>query len=449
MISNESSSQAKQMPASGRGNSLDLAPEVSELRYRRLFETAQDGILILDANTGKIIDVNPFLLDLLDYPFESMIGLRLWEIGQFKDIAANQAAFEALRTNEYIRYENLPLRTKTGKEIQVEFVSNAYFVGSEKVIQCNIRDISARAEFQAASKSHAAALELAGRARDEVIAVLSHELRTPLAAISSMIDLLELGHGEVGMPDKTELPPLFDKAALAFIRHNVQSLVSLVTELLDFTHIADDALGLELVRLDAHEVIRFALKNLESQEKGVGIGIDLRLQARHSHIRADALKLEQVFSNLIGNALKFTPQGGKVSIVTRNGASGKLVIEVNDTGIGIPTDTLSRIFSPFEQGDSSIHLRYGGLGLGLSIARTLVKAHGGTLEVESEGPGQGAKFTARFKIDDSASGKATQADAPSAANTDRSAPSASGSSRHAGIFCNYGGESKQPNRVPA
>jgi len=77
--------------------------EVSELRYRRLFETAQDGILILDADTGKIIDVNPFLLDLLDYPFETMIGLQLWEIGRFKDIAANQAAFEALQTNEYIR----------------------------------------------------------------------------------------------------------------------------------------------------------------------------------------------------------------------------------------------------------------------------------------------------------------------------------------------------------
>src|ERR1044071_10042708 len=124
MTSNASINQGKLMPASGRGNPLELALEVSELRYRRIFETAQDGILILDANTGKIIDVNPFLLELLDYPFESMIGLRLWEIGLFKDIAANRAAFEKLQTEEYIRYENLPLRTKTGREIQVEFVSN-------------------------------------------------------------------------------------------------------------------------------------------------------------------------------------------------------------------------------------------------------------------------------------------------------------------------------------
>jgi PAS domain S-box-containing protein len=401
MISNAPISQGNLMPASGRGNSLELALEVSELRYRRLFETAQDGILILDADSGKIIDVNPFLLDLLDYPFESIIGLQLWEIGLFEDIAANQAAFEKLQTEEYIRYENHPLRTKAGKQIQVEFVSNVYFVGSAKVIQCNIRDISVRAEFQAASKSHADTLELADRARDEVIAVLSHELRNPLAAISSIIDVLELGHGEIGTPDKKDLPPQFDKSALAFIRRNIQTLVHVVDELLDFTHIANDALGLELEMVDAHEVIGFALKNLESQQKGTGIGIDLRLEAPHRYIRADALKLEQVLSNLIGNALKFTPEGGKVSIVTRNEASGKLVIEVSDTGIGIPADALSRIFSPFEQGDSSIHSRFGGLGLGLSIARTLIKAHGGTLEVESEGSGQGAKFTVRFKIDDS------------------------------------------------
>jgi PAS domain S-box-containing protein len=410
MISNASISQAQLMPASGRGNSVELAPEVSELRYRRLFETAQDGILILDANSGKIIDVNPFLLDLLDYPFESMIGLQLWEIGLFEDIAANQAAFKKLQKEEYIRYENRPLRTKAGKQIQVEFVSNVYFVGSAKVIQCNIRDISVRvrAALQAASKSHADTLELAARARDELIAVLSHELRTPLSAISSMIDLLELGHDTVGMPDQADLPPLFDKSALAFIGRNVQSLVRLVTEFLDFTHIANEALALELVKVDAHAVIRFALKNLETQQKGAGIGIDLRLEARHSHIRGDALKLEQLLSNLIGNALKFTPKGGKVSIVTRNEADGGLVVEVSDTGIGIPAEALSRIFSPFEQADSSIHSRYGGFGLGLSIAHTLTKAHGGALYVESEGSGQGAKFTARFKIDDSLADLTTQ-----------------------------------------
>jgi PAS domain S-box-containing protein len=390
----------KLMRDGGTGHSLKIALEASELRYRRLFETAQDGILILDANTGKIIDVNPFLLDLLDYPFESMIGLRLWEIGQFKDIAANQAAFETLQTNEYIRYENLPLRTKAGKEIQVEFVSNVYFVGTDKVIQCNIRDISARSKAADASRGHVATLELAGKARDEVLAMLSHELRIPLAAISSMIDVLEQGHDVIGRPDQKELPPLFDKAALAFMHRNVQSLVRLVTNLLDFTHVTNGHLRLELVAVDAHQVIRFAIKNLESQQKSNGVGIELNLQARRSEIRADWGKLEQVLSNLIGNALKFTPRGGRVSIVTRNEESCKLVIEVSDTGIGIPAEALLRLFLPFEHGDSSIHPRFGGLGLGLSIAQTLVEAQDGTLEVESAGLGQGSKFTARFNVDD-------------------------------------------------
>jgi hypothetical protein len=127
-----------------------------------------------------------------------------------------------------------------------------------------------------------------------------------------------------------------------------------------------------------------------------------------------------------------------------------LVIEVSDTGIGIPADAFSRIFSPFEQGDPSIHSRYGGLGLGLSIARTLVKAHGGSLEVESEGRGRGAKFTARFQIGDSVSRKAMQADIPNDANSERSAASTSGDKPHAGIFCNAGGvESDQPNHAVA
>ena len=247
------------------------------------------------------------------------------------------------------------------------------------MIQCNIRDISVRAKFQAASKSHADTLELAAKARDEANAVLFHELRNPLAAISSMIDLLELGREIADRPDETKLPPVFDKSALAFIRRNVQSLVRLVNELLDFTHVASEAFALELVKVNAHQVIRFALKNLEGQQRGAGIGIELRLEARQRDVRGDALKLEQVVANLIGNALKFTPRGGKVSIITRNEGDDTLVLEVSDTGIGIPAEALSRIFSPFEQGDSTIHPRYGGLGLGLSIAQTLTQAQGGTV----------------------------------------------------------------------
>jgi PAS domain S-box-containing protein len=114
----------------------------SELRYRRLFEAAQDGILILNAETGMIEDVNPFLIKMLGYSHEEFVGKKLWEVGAIRDIEASQATFEALQESQYIRYEDLPLKAKDGRLIQVEFVSNVYLVGSEKVIQCNIRDIT-------------------------------------------------------------------------------------------------------------------------------------------------------------------------------------------------------------------------------------------------------------------------------------------------------------------
>lgn len=122
----------------------------SELRYRRLFEAAQDGILILDAETGAITDVNPFLIKMLGYSREEFVQRKLWEVGAFRDIKASQEAFEALQKNAYIRYEDLPLKSKSGRLIDVEFVSNVYLVDGVKVIQCNIRDITERKRAQEA-----------------------------------------------------------------------------------------------------------------------------------------------------------------------------------------------------------------------------------------------------------------------------------------------------------
>lgn len=142
----------------------EFSLKVSELRYRRLFETAQDGILILDAETGMITDVNPFLINMLGYSRDEFVKKKLWEVGAFKDIEASQNAFEALQKNEYIRYEDLPLKTKDGRLVEVEFVSNVYLVGSEKVIQCNIRDITERKLVQdALLKSEAFLRELSTR----------------------------------------------------------------------------------------------------------------------------------------------------------------------------------------------------------------------------------------------------------------------------------------------
>ncbi|MBK5274679.1 MAG: PAS domain S-box protein [Desulfuromonadales bacterium] len=132
---------------------VDQSLRNSEIRYRRLFESAQDGILILNAETGAISDVNPFLIDMLGYSREEFVEKKLWEVGAFKDIEASRNSFLALKKNKFIRYENLPLKTKDGRLVQVEFVSNVYLVGDEKVIQCNIRDISDRKRAEAALRA--------------------------------------------------------------------------------------------------------------------------------------------------------------------------------------------------------------------------------------------------------------------------------------------------------
>ena len=122
--------------------------QTSETRYRRLFETAQDGILVLDADTGHINDVNPFLADMLGYGPGEFLGRKLWEIGAFRDTEASKAAFAELQRKGYVRYEDLPLSTKDGREIAVEFVSNVYLVNHHKVVQCNIRNITERKQAE-------------------------------------------------------------------------------------------------------------------------------------------------------------------------------------------------------------------------------------------------------------------------------------------------------------
>ena len=144
--------------------SADSALKTSELRYRRLFEAAQDGILILNADTGQIDDVNPFLTDMLGYTREQLLGNKLWEIGPFKDTKDSKAQFRELQQEAYVRYDDLPLETRAGKAINVEFVSNVYQVNGGKVIQCNIRDITKRKQAEAKRKEYSRKLQvLSGR----------------------------------------------------------------------------------------------------------------------------------------------------------------------------------------------------------------------------------------------------------------------------------------------
>jgi PAS domain S-box-containing protein len=159
---------------------MEEALKTSETNYRRLFEAAQDGILVLDAETGQISDVNPFLLEMLGYSHEELLGKKLWEIGTFRDIEASKSTSSELKSKGYVRYNDLPLETKDGRPIAVEFVSNVYIVDHHKVIQCNIRDTTER-------KLNAEALQKAHNELERQAV----ELRTALSEIKIMKDQFE------------------------------------------------------------------------------------------------------------------------------------------------------------------------------------------------------------------------------------------------------------------
>ena len=157
----------------------ELELRFSEARYRRLFETAQDGILILDAETGKIADVNPYLTDMLGYSKAQLTERHIWELGFPDDMAANREIFRELREKEYVRYEDLPLESSIGKVLDVEFVSNVYRVEDYKVIQCNIRDITDRKRSEDTIKKLLAE-------KDLILREVHHRIKNNMSTISSL-----------------------------------------------------------------------------------------------------------------------------------------------------------------------------------------------------------------------------------------------------------------------
>jgi len=171
--------------------STEYALKVSELRYRRLFETAQDGILILNADSGQIDDVNPFLTDMLGYSRKQLLGNKIWDIVPFKDVEASKAEFRELQREAYVRYEDLPLETSSGKSINVEFVSNIYQVNGDRVVQCNIRDITKRRRAEEKLKGYSRQLQVLSRRlveaqeteRREIARELHDEIGQALTAI--------------------------------------------------------------------------------------------------------------------------------------------------------------------------------------------------------------------------------------------------------------------------
>src|SRR6266478_1572455 len=224
--------------------------------------------------------------------------------------------------------------------------------------------------------------ERASEAKDRFLAMLSHELRTPLTPVLASVFMLE----------REDNVPKVMHESLQLIRRNVELEARLIDDLLDLTRISKGKVQLSFEIVDAHTLLRNALEICQSEIEQKKL--ELRSEsATKVYLQADPARLQQIFWNLIKNAVKFTPKGGKLSIRTTNDGDGQFCLEVEDSGCGIDPEVLPRIFHAFEQAGRT---QLGGLGLGLAITKALVEAHQGSIRAESQGRDRGAKFTALF-----------------------------------------------------
>jgi PAS domain S-box-containing protein len=360
----------------------------SELRYRRLFESAKDGILILNADTGKVTDVNPFLVDLLGFSYESFLGKAIWDLGIFNDIIANLDKFIELQKKEYVRYEHLPLKTVDGRIIEVEFVSNVYEIKHRKVIQCNIRDITERRkeeknrEVLQEQLLQSQKLEAVGR----LSAGIAHDFNNILTTI--------IGNAEMVMMDtekddhRREMVKEIIKAA--------EKAAGLIRQLLIFSRkqiLQPMVLNLNVIVKDLEKMLRRII--------GEDIELRINLAPDLGQVEVDISQIEQVIMNLCVNAKDAMPKGGHLTIETRNVDLDEeyakthlsvtpgpyVMLAVSDSGTGMAPEVLSHIFQPY----FTTKEQSKGTGLGLSTIYGIVNQNKGNIYVYSE-PGKGSVF---------------------------------------------------------
>ncbi|MFZ0825804.1 MAG: ATP-binding protein [Verrucomicrobiia bacterium] len=373
----------------GNGNGTELRSEqaihASELSYRRLFEAAKDGILILDVDTGRINDVNPFLTKLLGYSHGEMVGKTVGELSPFKDIVSNHAMLERLQKDGYVRYDDLPLETRDGRHIAVEFVSNVYRAGVSNVIQCNIRDISERKRIEAEHIIECRRLEaqFLGAQKMEVIGQLAggvaHDFNNLLGVIIGYCDMLT-----------SELAP--DSPLRIYteeIRLASQRATGLTRQLLVFSR----KQSVQPVVLDLNDTVKDLAKMLQRLiDERIAMVIVPGKQI--GHVMVDSGYVWQLLMNLVVNARDAMPNGGKLTIATRNvtldesyarshaGAKpgDHVMLSVSDTGTGMSDEVKAHLFEPFFTTKPSGK----GTGLGLTTCQTIAQQSGGHIEVDTE-----------------------------------------------------------------
>lgn len=353
----------------------------SEIRYRRLFEAARDGILILDAISGQIVDVNPFIIQLLGYSYDELLGKELWEIGTFKNIGYSQFAFIELQIRGEIRYEDMPLVTKDGKSINVEFVSNVYVSEHEKVIQCNIRNITRRKQLEKSLRESETRLLELNATKDKFFSIIAHDLRGPF---NSILGFSELLIERIRDKDYDGV----EKYA-SIINQSSQRAMELVTNLLEWSRSKVGRMQFNPEETDMVALITSVAQLLRDTADKKLITIYTETPTALM-IYADKAMIAATLRNLISNAIKFTHPQGEI-VISAQSEPNQLIVMVADNGVGIKKEAISKLFNIEDSYSTPGTADEKGTGLGLMLCKEFIERHGGQIRVESE-PRKGSKF---------------------------------------------------------
>jgi len=357
------------------------ALQESQLRLTIFAEATFEGIV--ESEEGRIVDCNEQLARMLGYSVAELRGMEIVRLIAPED---RDWVMASIRQGRESTTEHTSLR-KDGARIVVEAHGRPVSPGSVRRLTA-VRDISDRKRAEEALLQAKAAAEQANRAKDHFLAVLSHELRTPLTPVVMGVSVLQ---------DRSDLAPDVLET-LEMIGRSIATEARLIDDLLDVSRIARGKIELHKQRVALCSVIRQAAEvcKPDMEARRLHFAVDMGPAAPY-WVEADASRLQQVFWNLLKNAIKFTPHEGCVGIRCRPDC-GHVLVEVNDSGIGIEQEALTRVFNAFEQEERSITRQFGGLGLGLAISKALLEMHGGTIEAQSEGRNKGATFRIRLPL---------------------------------------------------